>query len=935
MNAKLLALGLGLAAAVAATVALLSQPSAPAPLTTQEGGPGAAGAGAAATLVDHQRPKSTSAFAERSAVADGGAGGGASAAVGALRVSGRVVDGAGRPVAGADVWAMHWDRADPRARFGGAEWRSRGRGEGRRRRPLGEATKTGPDGSFVLAGGVGAEVELAVLARRADLAPAVVERTWRAEEGVLHVGDVVLAAGVRARGTVVDETGRPVAGAEVRFRSAERGGRGARWGRGDNLMTDLVAPVRTDNAGGFELGPVPLTPFRLAADAERHVAAETPVIEVGDDGAVAEQRLVLVRAVSLAGIVQDRAGAPIAGARVSGSAAPAADARGGGGDRLESRRGGRGGGRFRRGRPERADAVRTDAEGRFELTELPPGLVEVRVEHEQHRDLLVEEVDPARDRWLTLAMDPLATVRGTVVDARTGAPVESFAIEARAYRGARGEASGRGPGAPPAEQSWRVERLGGVGEVAGRTGPPEPRPEGVFALHGLEPGDYLFDIRAPGYAAVAAGSVTVPLAGVDGLRFALQRGAVLRGRVVERGGSPVADARVRLALPEPPGAAAGDEARGTPRGGGRRPGRGRPRNDPVGEARTAADGSFAIEGVPAGSYVVTVAAEGYLELEEPGVSLRADSAADRTLTLVAGGVIRGAILDHREGEEAMVIASGTDGRRHRGEVDPVLGTYEIGGLPAGGYQVTLMDVDGNGRRALLARLVQGEQGTDVFVREGAEVRFDLRHAPVDVGSVTGVLTLNGAPREGVLVQLAPTSGPMAAGQNSGGREWARAAWLWSDRTSAEGRFSIADVPPGGFELRVTAAGGGGPRRGGSSGEPLHVEPLQVVAGAPTTVDLAVSVGSVEVMVPGLAVGQRAAVWMVLTEEAAGRPPTEWRGLGSVQILRLTEGTTGERVVAPGAYRAAVLGGEVRSDPVDVTVATGAPTRLVIEITDGG
>src|SRR5262249_23729369 len=190
----------------------------------------------------------------------------------AAKLTGRVSDDAGKPVAGARVIAL--------AATGGLS--------------DGEAlylaeTKTGPDGAFAMPD---APDGSRVLSARA---PGLAPMTRFALEA--HADErLVLQRGGTVRGTLTDAAGKPVSGAVV--------------------VCEEVA-ARTDSGGAFRLAGVPYGSRTIETVWKDDLAARKEGVEVPRD-AEAEVTLKLARAASIAGSVVDEATKrPIAGVRIS------------------------------------------------------------------------------------------------------------------------------------------------------------------------------------------------------------------------------------------------------------------------------------------------------------------------------------------------------------------------------------------------------------------------------------------------------------------------------------------------------------------------------------------------------------------------------------------------------------------------------------------
>ena len=119
--------------------------------------------------------------------------------------------------------------------------------------------------------------------------------------------------------------------------------------------------------------------------------------------------------------------------------------------------------RFRRNSWLRRE-VKTDEDGRFRLEGLPKGTLQLSARHE---DFVTETVDPLEGvgaKHIELRLQPRLTATGVVVDARSGAPLKQFGIQARRIgplpgastrgRGLQrsGRDGGRGPAAAAAAQ---------------------------------------------------------------------------------------------------------------------------------------------------------------------------------------------------------------------------------------------------------------------------------------------------------------------------------------------------------------------------------------------------------------------------------------------------------------------------------------------------
>lgn len=387
---------------------------------------------------------------------------------------------------------------------------------------------------------------------------------------------LALAAGVTVDGTVVDDTGAPIAGAKVRLdRRAPRPRMGA-------------ATATTDGAGRFRFGPIAPGELELAASRDGYLPATDEEVRV----AAVESRtvtLALQRARRIEGKVVDREGTPVAGAVVVASprgqgsdvetsdrtgtdGAFGLDLRGGGyalqithelfrpGEasveaparglvvRLEPGAGIEGEVLDEDGKPVRgahvavvaaapqqdraARRATTDARGRFRLGGLDPGTVFVIAQRSMAELAATAvarvEVPPEGAAPVRLRFEAGLALAGTVVDP-DGAPLAGVKVWAHGAERNRG---------------------GGFGEFLAATsqGQAESDDAGRFTIRGLRGGEHLVTAGKEGFWQPTPPPRVRP--GDAEVRVVLSRRAAVRGRVVGEGGAPLASARVNGRLPE-------------------------------------------------------------------------------------------------------------------------------------------------------------------------------------------------------------------------------------------------------------------------------------------------------------------------------------------------------------------------------------------------
>lgn len=492
-----------------------------------------------------------------------------------------------------------------------------------------------------------------------------------AEPGQVVERTIALSRGSTIAGRVVTPDGSPVAGARVELVHESEGmldGIRALFGAADPRMTDAE--------GRFEVpAPAPGSRARVVAKAPEYLDGRSDVVAAGAAGTRSEGLVVQLRVgATLEGKVLTQAGTPLEGASVRWAQTQG---------RNEWRA---------RMELERAKPVTTDAEGRFRVDHVEPGNVTVQASHPTHltqtlRDVAVTEGAP---KALDVRLAPGGVLEGRVLGPddkpRSGATVRL------AYQ--------RNPGERD-DDPLTVESRQLTTDAEGR-----------FRAENLAVGR--FEARAEASGAAPSEAV---LARTGGDAVVLRLAAPLRiAGVVRVQGAPAAGIEVEVRR------AARTDASGNPSGGG----------EEVASVETDATGRFVAEDLPPGTYDLAVASGGW----ESG---RGTNAIGKTVAGVAAGN-EAVAVDLEPGlviAGTLTLADGTpapegwihvrqvdkDGRSVAGGVSKGRGfedgAFEIGGLPAGSYDVDV-NVDGQGRKRL--RVEAGTTGLAVALGAGGKLR---------------------------------------------------------------------------------------------------------------------------------------------------------------------------------------------------------------------
>jgi len=394
----------------------------------------------------------------------------------------------------------------------------------------------------------------------------------------------------------------------------------------------------------------------------------------------------------------------------------------------------------------RSEAV-TDGRGAFRIEGLGARPATLLVRAPGFGPVRRESVRPGSRVEVYLFAGP--TLRGSVRDeagkAVAGATVRVFAEGWNA--------------SPPAEET----------DAAGR-----------FVLAGVDAGEYWATARA-GSRATAVAPVTIGREDAV-LDLVVGDGGFVAGRVVDEAGRPLAGVRLRPEVLD---------------------GRGLPAVVSQSmAAESAADGTFALGPLQAGTIGVGFARRGYAPARVTAMVRSRDSTDLRDVTLEAGLSIRGRVRGRdRVGIAGALLRAEAEG----GEADAVEGeteadgAFELSGLRPAGYSITAQAA---GFAAGHARATAGGDPVEIVLSRG--------------GSITGrVVDAAGEPLAGASVL------GEAEGDDAGEP---RSFWVTTG-DGGDGRFATSDSAPGAYVLRVRAAGVGEASRTG----------VKVVAGQTTDV----------------------------------------------------------------------------------------------------
>jgi hypothetical protein len=292
-----------------------------------------------------------------------------------------------------------------------------------------------------------------------------------------------------------------------------------------------------------------------------------------------------------------------------------------------------------------------DMDGHYEIPGLPAGTHQIgaRTEHASAHELPITLAAGQQVDGFDISLDVTGEIAGIVVDQRAQ-PVGGATVTLRSE------------GEPRAES------------YSGSTGD-----DGSFTIGGLAAGEYVASVRMTGSSAVdlapAAGSSLPRVRVTDGpgrddpIRIAVQlEWLQLKGTVLQPGGDPAADVRVKAI----PGSDDGDIGylRGMPG---------------VAQATTSADGTFVLRQLPGGPYIVIAMGAAGRQAVASGVAAGRD---DLHLVLAESGAVDGELVGFGGGTRVHARPA-ANLERFAGAVAG--GRFSIRALPPGMYLVEARD----------------------------------------------------------------------------------------------------------------------------------------------------------------------------------------------------------------------------------------------------
>ena len=839
------------------------------------------------------------------------------------RISGRVFDPFGEPMAGASIAMIYLDIS--RVLFS-ADGRA-------------EPILTNEEGYFEL-NHVGAG-RVAVIAAATDVAPSNIVELPVVDGGVYDDLSLYLGEGTPVAGLVVDDQEMPVAGAAIEMRPFER--------PNDPQFMKMMLNVRrvqamTDSAGRFLVKGMTGDQIVIQASKTGYTTAIASGYDLDDkDIVIKVQRGVTIRGKVVA---DDQ---PVKRFRVEASTREipkdkdgnviAAGSKPDRGRRRFGRQRGSGGGPFG-GRQEKRTRQLPEGQkmgdrgpdgnwreiqskdGTFELTGIPPGRVRIRVRAEGclEPETQTLDLDPAEtSEELVFEMVAGQPIAGRVID-KSGVPVSDAQVTAYKKKDTGNGNSRRGLGL---NFSIDPEDFDFLAMSSSRRKAMSDS-KGQFTVPALEAGEYRLTARHPDMAKSSTTKVMVT-AGLDTppVEIVIDAGGSIEGAVTGLAMRPLADAfMVALSLQA-----------GSMR-----------------SATTDQTGYYKIDGLPAGQYVVFKSRMDE-RADNIGLELMSNMRL-KTVTVRSGKVSR---LDvHDEGEDgvrifgtvrengvpvprALITVLGSDrqgllGMGVRANAAKMDGSYELVGIKPGDYvmQVTRF------------------QGQPVQTTFEVEVPEDVLEYAFDIDLPTStimgrVIDTRGNPVKGIQVTLGSDDSGLAGADGLIGMIAANG--LSQARTNDDGEFTMKSISAGTYRLTAGKRMAGRrqrsrddePQYGEANLNDVVVDGVSVVGDLVIQVPLAGSITGIVIDGSGVPVKNAEIAFEAESDSRSRKTGNPLLNLlGSQQLIRTSD--DGRFVIpslTPGNYSLRVESKALEAGKLDdVVVQEDMPTEVTLRVVTG-
>ena len=620
-----------------------------------------------------------------------------------------------------------------------------------------------PDGEFVLRA-VPAERALEVRVLPEELAPELID-IQRLSQGDTHQIRFNLRPGAVLSGKVMDSSGLPVEGAEVR-------------GIGGRAVISLAGWVRrkdsSDADGSFSLRGLPVGEVLVSAKKDGFLESGHKTLQLIEGEKVRDLVLTLSEGNSVEGTVHWPDGMPVIGASVSAQFDRAALL---GADSINAARGGDG-------------YANTNEEGHFRITALGHGPFTVSVSASPQGERL--------ESWLAL-------------ETRLSSLSDDVELDKEQAYGWTDQVDGVRPGPSPLEfvltppeviagrvvddaglavQAYELVMIRLEDSALGKIGVDDKRlhvedPEGRFLAPGLSNAEWRVYALADGYSIPEPTLVTIPQSeDADAILISLEPAASASGVVLNPNGTPAANARVTIKR-----AAAGILA-GI--------------SEDLKDASTMSDtsGHFSLERLHSGIIDLFAAADGYASSAPEAVTLVAgEETKGLKLSLRLGGTITGELFN-KDGEltsNATIQVIKPDDYSTQLSKTDAEGSFRFENLEPGSWQVlgipnltgALDDSEGNqGGRA---EILKDMEMSFVELADGAEEHVILGAPPEDPVTLSGIIRHHEEPVKGatlIFIIEGETTMPKI------------------EVSDSEGRYSVRLDKPGQYLFTVQRSYGG-------------------------------------------------------------------------------------------------------------------------------